>query len=160
MGGPPLVKYATGEIVSAEDLGGAEMHARKSGVADQLAENELDAIRMARHWVASLVWQKRTSPPKHHFSLVDPPRYAIDDLLSIVPPNIKKPYDIRQVIARYRSTSYNLYFAHRITDGSRFLQFKPLYGANMSCGWGQIHGTIVSNPYSAIDRVYGWSVRK
>lgn len=127
LGGPPLVKMATGEETDAESLGGAEMHSRISGVSDQLALNEIDAIKKARNWIASLNWQKMTPPPSIHFK---EPLYPAEELLDVVSANIRTPYDSREIICR-------------IADGSRFLEFKPLFGVNMVCGWARIHGYLV-----------------
>ncbi|KAJ3082069.1 methylcrotonoyl-CoA carboxylase [Rhizoclosmatium globosum] len=128
LGGPPLVKMATGEIVDAESLGGASMHARKSGLADQLARDEIEAIRMARDWVLSLDWKKATPlPQKVLEGPIERPLYPADSLLDIVQANIRIPFESRQVIAR-------------LVDGSRFLDFKPLYGPSVVTGWAHIHG--------------------
>ncbi|KAJ3285403.1 Acetyl-coenzyme A carboxylase carboxyl transferase subunit beta 2 [Rhizoclosmatium sp. JEL0117] len=128
LGGPPLVKMATGEIVDAESLGGASMHARKSGLADQLARDEIEAIRMARDWVLSLDWKKATPlPQKVLEGPSERPLYPADSLLDIVQANIRIPFESRQVIAR-------------LVDGSRFLDFKPLYGPSVVTGWAHIHG--------------------
>lgn len=126
LGGPPLVKMATGEVISAEELGGADMHSRISGVSDQLAMSEIDAIMKAREYVASLRWKKiaESSMPRNPGL---PPAYPIDELLGIVSPDVKKPFDASEVIAR-------------LVDDSRFLPFKDLYGQNLLCGWGEIHG--------------------
>ncbi len=124
LGGPPLVKMATGEDSTDEELGGAEMHATRSGLADYLAEDEPDAIRIAREAVAHLNWRKLGPGP----SLPpDEPRYDPEELLGIVPVDLKRPFDIREVIAR-------------IVDGSRFEEFKPLYGNTLVTGWASIHG--------------------
>ena len=124
LAGPPLVKMATGEDTDHEELGGAEMHARVSGVADYLARDERDAIRIGREIVAHLDWKKGASPTPRE---IEPPRYDADDLLGIVSPDIKVPFDSREVIAR-------------IVDGSRFSEFKPLYGSTLICGWAHLHG--------------------
>ncbi len=124
LGGPPLVKMATGEETTHEELGGAEMHSRKSGVSDYLAENEVDAIRLGREIVAHLDWHKATPAPTRP---VDPPLYDPDELLGIASADIKAPFDSHEVIAR-------------IVDGSRFSEFKPLYGSTLICGWAHIHG--------------------
>lgn len=124
LGGPPLVKMATGEIVDEETLGGAEMHATRSGVADFLAENELEAIRKAREIIAHL------RPPRiHYLSPKDPspPRYDSGELLQILPTDPKYPFDIRELILR-------------IVDDSRFLEFKPLWGPTLVTGWAEIYG--------------------
>jgi len=124
LAGPPLVKMATGEDTSHEELGGAEMHARVSGVADYLARDERDAIRIGREIVAHLDWKKAAAPTPR---AVEPPRFDADELLGIVSPDIKVPFDAREVIAR-------------IVDGSRFSEFKPLYGSTLVCGWAHLHG--------------------
>jgi len=124
LAGPPLVKMATGEDTDHEELGGAEMHARVSGVADYLARDERDAIRIGREIVAHLDWKKGAAPTPRP---IEPPRYDAEELLGIVSPDIKVPYDAREVIAR-------------IVDGSRFSEFKPLYGSTLVCGWAHLHG--------------------
>ena len=124
LAGPPLVKAATGEESDDESLGGAEMHARTSGLADHYAKDEQDAIRIGRNIVRRLNWKKAAAPlvaePK-------PPRFSSDELLDIVPPGLKAPFDPREVIAR-------------IVDDSDFDEFKPLYGTSLVCGWAQLHG--------------------
>jgi acetyl-CoA carboxylase carboxyltransferase component len=124
LGGPPLVKMATGEDSNDEELGGAEMHATISGLADYLAENEVDALRMAREAVAHFNWRKLGPGP----SLPpDEPAYDPEELLGLMPIDLKTPVDVREVIAR-------------IVDGSRFEEFKPLYGRTLVTGWASIHG--------------------
>ncbi|WP_369216202.1 acyl-CoA carboxylase subunit beta [Streptomyces flavofungini] len=125
LGGPPLVKMATGEESDDESLGGAEMHARTSGLADHLAEDEHDALRQTRRVVARLNWRKAHADPDP--LTVEPPKYAEDELLGIVPGDLKKPFDPREVIAR-------------IVDGSDFDEFKPLYGSSLVTGWAALHG--------------------
>jgi len=124
LGGPPLVMMATGEASNDEELGGAEMHATMSGLADYLAEDELDAIRIARNAIGHLNWRKLgygpTMPP-------DEPVYDPEDLLGLLPVDLRTPVDIREVIGR-------------IVDGSRFEEFKPLYGRTLVTGWASIHG--------------------
>ncbi|MCW5656067.1 MAG: methylcrotonoyl-CoA carboxylase [Burkholderiaceae bacterium] len=124
LGGPPLVKAAIGEVVSAEDLGGGDVHTRLSGVADHLAENDLHALAIARQIVATLNWTKpqplRLQPPQ-------PPRLSADELLGIVPVDTRKPYDVREIIAR-------------IVDGSEFDEFKARYGATLVTGFAHIEG--------------------
>ncbi len=124
LGGPPLVKMATGEETTHEELGGAEMHSRVSGVSDYLAEDELDAIRIGREIMAHLDWKKRGPAPRPD---VEPPRYDAEDLLGIASADVRMPFDAREVIAR-------------VADGSRFSEFKPLYGPELVCGWAHIHG--------------------
>lgn len=124
LGGPPLVKAATGEVVSAEELGGADTHSRQSGVTDYYAENDPHALAMARSIVAGLNSVKKVSldlrPPAD-------PRYPADDLYGIIPADARKPYDVREVIAR-------------IVDGSDFDEFKALYGTTLVCGFARIFG--------------------
>ncbi|HKC28465.1 MAG TPA: carboxyl transferase domain-containing protein [Jatrophihabitans sp.] len=124
LAGPPLVKMATGEESDDESLGGADMHARQSGLADYLAVDEQDAIRIGRQIVKRLNWRKFGPSPKP-----DPaePLYDADDLLGIVPTDLKVPFDPREVIAR-------------IVDGSDFDEFKPLYGSSLVTGWAMLHG--------------------
>jgi acetyl-CoA carboxylase carboxyltransferase component len=124
LGGPPLVKMATGEDSDDEELGGAEMHATMSGLADYLADDELDALRIARGVMAHLNWRKLgpgpTLPP-------DEPLFDPDEILGLLSVDLRTPMDIREVIAR-------------LVDGSRFEEFKPLYGRTLVAGWASIHG--------------------
>ncbi|MCK6404602.1 MAG: methylcrotonoyl-CoA carboxylase [Rhodocyclaceae bacterium] len=124
LGGPPLVKAATGEVVTAEDLGGADVHTRISGVADHLAENDLHALAIARRIVGDLNWKK--SPP---VTLQAPaePLYAAEELYGVIPTDTKKPFDVREIIAR-------------IVDGSEFDEFKARYGTTLVCGFARIWG--------------------
>lgn len=124
LGGPPLVKMAINEDADDETLGGADMHARTSGLADYLAVDEHDAIRIGRQIVADLGWRKAgpgpTLPP-------DEPRYPADELLACAPADPKRAVEVRDILAR-------------VLDGSRFDEFKPLYGASLVTGWGSIAG--------------------
>ena len=124
LGGPPLVKMATGEESDDESLGGAGMHARTSGLADYLAADEPDAIRICRRIVARLNWRKQgplpAAPPA-------PPLYDQEQLLGIVPPDLRIPFGPHQVIAR-------------VVDGSDFDEFKPAYGTSLVTGWARVHG--------------------
>ncbi|MFS4438640.1 carboxyl transferase domain-containing protein [Paracoccaceae bacterium GXU_MW_L88] len=124
LAGPPLVKAATGEDVSAEDLGGGDVHTRLSGVADYLADNDAHAIALARDAVRNLNFQ-----PAHGPLLASPedPAYDPDELLGVVPASLSTPYDIREVIAR-------------IVDGSRFDEFKARYGETLVCGFAHVGG--------------------
>lgn len=124
LGGPPLVKMATGEDADDEALGGAEMHTQISGLGDYLAEDEHDGIRMCREVVSHLNWRKWGPGPTMP---ADDPIYDPDELLGIVARDLKAPFDMREVIAR-------------IVDGSRFEDFKPLYGPTLVCGWASIDG--------------------
>ncbi|MEU7907619.1 acyl-CoA carboxylase subunit beta [Actinoplanes sp. NPDC049118] len=124
LAGPPLVKAATGEESDDESLGGAEMHARVSGLADHYAVDEQDAIRIGRRIVARLNWRKASGPAT---AAPRPPRYPAEDLLAIVPPDLKSPFDPRELIAR-------------IVDDSDFDEFKPLYGSSLVTGWAELHG--------------------
>ena len=124
LGGPPLVKAATGEVVDAESLGGGDVHARTSGVVDHLADNDAHALAMAREIVASLNY--RPSPWLESGTAVEPACQA-DQLYGILPRDLRQPYDVREVIAR-------------IVDGSEFHEFKALYGKTLVCGFANIWG--------------------
>ncbi|KAL2071968.1 hypothetical protein VTL71DRAFT_11311 [Oculimacula yallundae] len=125
LGGPPLVKMATGEVVVAEELGGAEMHATITGLADEIASDEFDALRKARQWLHSL--EKPSLHQARHNSLPAPPRYPIGDLLYLVNTDIRKPFDMREVVLR-------------LVDDSRAAVFKPEYGKNLLTCYAEIHG--------------------
>ncbi len=127
LGGPPLVKAATGEVVSAEDLGGADVHARISGVADHYAQNDEHALTMARDIVATL---NRTKQPDLVLRTPVEPNYPVEDLYGIVPTSLRKPFDIREIIAR-------------LVDGSEFDEFKQLYGTTLICGFAHLYGVPV-----------------
>lgn len=124
LGGPPLVKAATGEIVSVEDLGGGDVHTRVSGVCDHLAENDHHALSIAREIVGNLNWQK---PVTLNLATPEDPLYDPAELLGVIPADIKKPYDVREVIAR-------------LVDGSRFDEFKARYGTTLVTGFARLHG--------------------
>jgi acetyl-CoA carboxylase carboxyltransferase component len=127
LAGPPLVKMATGEESDDESLGGASMHARQSGLADFLAENEHDALRIGRSIVARLNWSNGASSAPALPAFPVEPLYPAEELLGIVPEDLKMPFDPREVIAR-------------IADGSEFDEFKPLYGNSLVTGWAAVHG--------------------
>ncbi|MCB9403993.1 MAG: acyl-CoA carboxylase subunit beta [Microthrixaceae bacterium] len=124
LAGPPLVKMATGEESDDESLGGAEMHSRVSGLGDYFAVDELDAIRIGRRIVARLNWHKQGPAPAAD---APEPVHDPEDLLGIVPSDLKVPFDPREVIAR-------------VVDGSDFDEFKALYGSSLVTGWARIHG--------------------
>ena len=124
LGGPPLVKAATGEVVSAEDLGGGDVHTRLSGVVDHLAQNDMHALSLARTIVSNLNRQK-----KHGMALHEPiaPKFPAQELYGVIPTDARKPFDVREVIMR-------------IVDGSAFDEFKARYGTTLVCGFAHIHG--------------------
>ena len=124
LGGPPLVKAATGEVVTAEDLGGGDVHTRLSGVADHLAQNDLHAIALARAAVKNL--NARKLPP---IATIDPvaPLYPAEELYGVIPTDTRKPFDVREIIAR-------------IVDGSEFDEFKSRFGTTLVCGFARIEG--------------------
>ena len=124
LGGPPLVKAATGEVVSAEDLGGADVHSRISGVTDYLAENDAHALELARTAVTHL---NRRKKPDLVMRQPQEPLYPTEELYGIVPDDLRQPYDIREVIAR-------------LVDGSEFDEFKALYGKTLICGFAHLVG--------------------
>lgn len=121
LGGPPLVKAATGEVVTAEDLGGGDVHTRISGVADHLAENDAHALHIARRIVSTLPEQNSAAAP------FDEPIYPAEDLYGILPSDTRKPYDVREVIAR-------------LVDGSCFDEFKARYGTTLVTGFARLYG--------------------
>lgn len=124
LAGPPLVKAATGEVVTAEELGGADVHCKTSGVADHYAENDAHALAIARRCVANLNWRKlgqlESAAPRA-------PLYAGEELYGIIPADAKQPFDVREVIAR-------------LVDGSEFDEFKALFGTTLVCGFARLHG--------------------
>jgi 3-methylcrotonyl-CoA carboxylase beta subunit len=124
LGGPPLVKAATGEVVSSEDLGGGDVHTRLSGVVDHLAQNDLHALRIAREIVSDLNWKKT-----HTLVLKEPapPKYEVDELLGVIPIDTKKPFDVREIIAR-------------IVDASEFDEWKARFGTTLVTGFAHVHG--------------------
>ncbi len=124
LAGPPLVKAATGEIVSAEDLGGGDVHSRTSGVTDHLAQDDAHALHIAREIVSHLN-RPKTLPLE--VRVVVEPRYPIEEIYGIVPKDTRQPFDVREIIAR-------------IVDGSAFHEFKQLYGNTLVCGFAHIHG--------------------
>jgi 3-methylcrotonyl-CoA carboxylase beta subunit len=128
LAGPPLVKAATGEVISAEELGGAETHGRRSGVVDHVAENDEHALTIVRDIISTF------QPPRTaDVNLRDPrpPRFAVEDLYGIVPQDVRAPYDVHEVIAR-------------LVDGSEFHEFKALYGSSLVCGFAHIWGQPVA----------------
>lgn len=124
LAGPPLVKAATGEEVTAEELGGADVHCRISGVADHYAENDHHALAITRRCVGNLNWQKQG-----HLQVRKPapPRYSASEIYGLIPADTKQPYDVREVIAR-------------LVDNSEFDEFKALYGSTLVCGFAYLHG--------------------
>ncbi|MBA3563576.1 MAG: methylcrotonoyl-CoA carboxylase [Gammaproteobacteria bacterium] len=124
LGGPPLVKAATGEIVDAESLGGGEVHSRISGVTDHLAEDDAHALAIARELVGNLNRIKHLPVATRS---VEEPRYPAEDIYSILPTDTRHPYDVREIIAR-------------LVDGSELAEFKALYGKTLVCGFAHLHG--------------------
>ncbi len=124
LGGPPLVKAATGEVVSAEELGGGDVHSRTSGVTDHLAQDDAHALSIAREIVSHLN-RKKTIPVATQE--VIEPKYPIEEIYGIVPKDFRQPYDVREIIAR-------------IVDDSQLHEFKQLYGTTLVCGFAHIHG--------------------
>ena len=124
LGGVALTKMATGEDANEEDLGGADMHTKISGLGDYLAKDEMDGIRMCREVMAHLNWRKLGPEPDPDFK---EPIYDAEDMLGLVSEDLRTPFDVREVIAR-------------IVDGSYFEEFKPLYGPTLICGWASVHG--------------------
>ncbi|GGC25790.1 propionyl-CoA carboxylase subunit beta [Novosphingobium marinum] len=130
LAGPPLVKAATGEEISAEDLGGGDLHARKSGVVDHLADDDEHALSIVRDIVSHL--GENTAAAAHvEAREARPPKYDAQDLYALVPEDVRAPYEVREVIAR-------------IVDGSEFHEFKALYGSTLVCGFAHIHGLPVA----------------
>jgi 3-methylcrotonyl-CoA carboxylase beta subunit len=125
LGGPPLVKAATGEVVTAEELGGGDVHARKSGVADHLAADDADALRILRSIVATVATRRPTPP--YEITETDEPAEDPSELYDLVPTDLRTPYDVREIV-------------WRIADGSRFHEFKALYGETLVTGFAHIHG--------------------
>lgn len=128
LAGPPLVKAATGEVVSAEDLGGADLHCRTSGVTDHYAENDEHALQIARNIVSNL--NQESVAGGDRVAEVLPPRYAADELYGIVGTNLTKSFDVRDVIAR-------------LVDDSAFDEFKEKYGETLVCGFARVYGQLV-----------------
>ncbi len=124
LGGPPLVKAATGEVVTAEDLGGGDVHTRLSGVADHLAQNDVHALALARQCVKSLNAHKQPNIATH---APVPPKYDAQELYGVIPTDTRKPFDVREIIAR-------------IVDASEFDEFKARFGTTLVCGFARIEG--------------------
>ena len=133
LAGPPLVKAATGEEISAEDLGGGDLHARKSGVVDHLAENDEHALTIVRDIVSHCAPAKAGVSGQPGDGIVDPrpPKFDADDLYALVPEDVRAPYDVHEVIAR-------------LVDGSEFHEFKSHYGSTLVCGFAHIWGMPVA----------------
>ncbi|MGA8785871.1 MAG: carboxyl transferase domain-containing protein, partial [Polaromonas sp.] len=124
LGGPPLVKAATGEVVTAEDLGGGDVHTRLSGVADHLAQNDLHALALARASVKNL---NKNKAPAQVGPAPIAPKFVAEELYGVIPVDVRKPFDVREIIAR-------------IVDGSEFDEFKARYGTTVVCGFAHIEG--------------------
>jgi acetyl-CoA carboxylase carboxyltransferase component len=124
LGGPPLVRMATGEVADEESLGGAAMHSRTSGLSDYFAADEVDAIRIGRDIMGRINWRKLGAAPTGDAA---PPLYDPDEILGIVSADGKEPFDPREVLAR-------------TVDGSEFDEYKPLYGTSLVTGWARVHG--------------------
>jgi 3-methylcrotonyl-CoA carboxylase beta subunit len=124
LGGPPLVKAATGEVVTAEDLGGGDVHTRLSGVADHLAQNDLNALSLAREAISHLNRNKPLAPATQASVA---PKFVAEELYGVIPTDTRKPFDVREIIAR-------------IVDGSELHEFKPRYGTTLVCGFAHIEG--------------------
>jgi acetyl-CoA carboxylase carboxyltransferase component len=144
LGGPPLVKMATGEDADDESLGGAEMHARTSGLADHLALDERDALRIGRRIVARLNWRKHGPGPSEP---PDKPLFDPEGLLALAGADLRVPYDPREVLAR-------------VVDGSRFDEHKAAYGTSLVTGWASIHGHPVGILANARGVLFGAESRK
>ena len=127
LGGPPLVKAATGEVVTAEDLGGGDVHTRLSGVVDHLAQNDLHALSLARSAIANINRKDATTAP--HPDVAEP-EFPRDELYGVIPTDTRKPFDVREIIAR-------------VVDGSEFHEFKSRFGATLVCGFAEIEGMAV-----------------
>jgi 3-methylcrotonyl-CoA carboxylase beta subunit len=124
LGGPPLVKAATGEVVTAEDLGGGDVHTRLSGVADHLAQNDMHAIALARQAVSHL---NKNKPASLFKQAIEAPKFDAKELYGVIPVDTRKPFDVREIIAR-------------IVDGSELHEFKPRFGTTLVCGFAHIEG--------------------
>jgi len=127
LGGPPLVKAATGEVVTAEELGGGDVHCKISGVTDQLAKNDADALELARTAIGNLGLRPQTPYDRIEPA---PPAYDPEELYGLIPRDTRKPFEIREAIAR-------------LVDESLFSEFKPSYGATLVCGFARVHGYLV-----------------
>jgi acetyl-CoA carboxylase carboxyltransferase component len=144
LGGPPLVKMATGEDADEEELGGARMHARVSGLADHFAVDERDAVRLGRRIVSELNWRKLGPGPSLP---ADEPVHDPDELLGIAPADIRVPFDPREVLAR-------------VVDGSRFGEYKPEYGTSLLTGWASVHGYPIGVLANARGVIFGEEAKK